>query len=449
MSQEDMFDGAPTGARQGGWSRTESGGADPRPLADRLRPRTLDEYVGQEHAVGAGTPLRRMIENDDLGNVILHGPPGIGKTSLARVISEATTAVFEPFNATAEGVKRIREIAEQAKVRLSAQKGRRTILFVDEIARFSKSQQDTLLPYAEDGTLILIAATTEQPSFYLNGALLSRSEVVTLKSLEAADIGRIVDHALTSERGFNGTRTLASDARDLLIKAAGGDGRRALTVLENAARLGDAPDITRGDVEKAIGSGGARYDRQQDHYDAASAFQKSLRGSDVDAALYWAARMLDSGEDPRFVFRRLIVTASEDVGAAHNDALLVAEAAYRAFEKIGPPEGFLNLAHAIVVVATSPKSNRSYLAWKAAMEAVRNTPDAEVPLHIRNAPTEHLAEQGYGEGYEYPFDRPEHFSGQSYLPDALRGVRFYDPSSMGGEKEITKRVEWWRARQGG
>lgn len=416
------------------------------PLAARMRPRTLDEYVGQSHVLGPDSSLRQMIERDRVPNLILHGPPGTGKTSLARVIARSTSAAFESFNAVSEGVPRIRAIAKMAEHR--ARNGKRTILFVDEIHRLSRVQQDALLPLAEEH-LVLIGATTEQPSFFVSNPLLSRSEVVHLRPLGDEDLRTLVERAVEHELGFKGLYTIQDGARRLIVEASEGDARRALTLLEQAAGgLYEGDAIEEAHVRRVIGEGIARYDRREQHYDMASAFQKSCRDSDVHAALYWAARMIDGGEDARFVFRRLQVIAAEDVGLADPQALVVVDAAASVYERLGAPEGHLPLAEAVLYVASAPKSNRSYAAWKAALAAAREEPNAPAPMHSRNAPTRDMAGQGYGKGYINPFDRRDHFAGLDHLPESRRGERYFEPSEFGHEKTIRARLQWWQERRG-
>lgn len=427
-------------------------GRETRPLAARMRPATLDEFVGQEHLLGPGKPLRDAIERGAPGSMIFWGPPGSGKTTLAHLIATSTARVFMPFSAVTEGVPRIREIVSEARERLEAG-GEQTILFVDEIHRLNKAQQDSLLPPAEDGTITLIGATTENPSFEVIGALLSRTRVFVLQPLSPDAIELLLQRALTdSERGLGGLRlTVDADALTLMAVEADGDARRALTVLEAAAlHVGDGGTVTVQGAREAMQKRFARYDKAgEEHFNLLSAYHKSLRGSDPQGALYWMARMLDGGEDPMTLFRRAIAMAAEDIGLADPNALLMAVAARDAFHMLGPPEGYLPLAEMTIYLATAPKSNSAKVALGAALEAARETPAAPVPLHIRNAPTPLMKELGYHQGYRYAHDSPEAYLPQEYLPDALRGQTFYTPGSFGYEKKIAERLEWWARLKGG
>jgi putative ATPase len=417
-----------------------------RPLAARMRPVTLDEFVGQAHLLGPGKPLRDAIERGTPGSMIFWGPPGSGKTTLAHLVATSTARVFVPFSAVTEGVPRIREIVSEARSRLESG-GEQTILFVDEIHRLNKAQQDSLLPPAEDGTITLIGATTENPSFEVIGALLSRTRVFVLQPLSPDDIEHLLQRALSdSERGL-GTLQLAVDpeALSLMAREADGDARRALTVLEAAAlHVGTAGTITVEVTREAMQRRFARYDKAgEEHFNLLSAYHKSLRGSDPQAALYWMARMLEGGEDPMTLFRRAIAMAAEDIGLADPNALLVAVAARDAFQMLGPPEGFLPLSEMTIYLATAPKSNSAKAALEAAMDAARNTPAAPVPLHIRNAPTPLMKDLGYNKGYQYAHSSPDAYIPQEYLPDELRGSEFYRPGGFGHEKKIAERLEWW------
>jgi putative ATPase len=420
------------------------------PLAARMRPRSLDDFVGQTRLVGPGRSLRELIEKDELGSIILWGPPGSGKTTLAHIIAERTKATFVPFSAVTEGVARVREIIAQAAARLRAT-GRRTILFCDEIHRFNKAQQDAFLPHVEAGTVALIGATTENPSFEVIGALLSRSRVFVLEALGPADIERIIDRAMTDAELGLGSRGLSinAEARDYLAAAADGDARRALNGLETAATLagdGGAIDVER--VREALQLRFAHHDKGgEEHYNMLSAYHKALRGSDPQGALYWMARMIEGGADPRTMFRRGLAMAAEDIGLADPQALQLAVAARQAFDVLGPPEGYLPLAEMTIYLATAPKSNASMRALVAAREAARETPAEPVPLHIRNAPTPLMKEMGYGTGYRYAHDSPDAYLPQEYLPDVLRGRVFYEPGSFGYEKRIAERMAWWAARR--
>ncbi len=419
------------------------------PLAARLRPRTLDEVAGQEHLLSTGRPLRVAIERGETGSVLFWGPPGTGKTTIARLIARHVDAEFVPFSAVTDGVPRLREIVSEAEKRRAL--GRRTVLFVDEIHRFNRGQQDALLPHVESGLLTLIGATTENPSFELNGALLSRLRVFVLEPLSTDALGALVDRALTDvERGLGREHwRLAPAGRALLVAESDGDARRALTVLEAAAVLARAAaeqEISHARVVEALQTRFAHYDKNgEHHFNAISAYHKALRGSDPQGALYWLARMLAGGEDPLYVARRTVRFATEDIGLADPRALEIAIAARDAFHFLGSPEGELALAEAAVYCATAPKSNRIYVAWKAAQEAARATPAAPVPLHIRNATTSLMQELGHGAGYEYAHEAPEGFIPQEYLPDAVADCTFYTPSAFGFEKEIAKRLEWWQA----
>lgn len=420
------------------------------PLAARLRPRTLNEVAGQRHLLGEGKPLRVAIERGDTGSILFWGPPGTGKTTIARLIARHVDAEFVPFSAVTDGVPRLREVVADAEKRRTL--GRRTVLFVDEIHRFNRAQQDALLPHVESGLLTLIGATTENPSFELNGALLSRLRVFVLEALDAEALGELVDRALAdSERGLGGRGlSLAPEGRALLVSEADGDARRALTVLEAAAVLagGSAPPapLSAALIAEALQTRWPHYDKSgEQHFNLMSAYHKSLRGSDPQAALYWLARMIEGGEDPLYVARRTVRFATEDIGLADPRALELAIAARDAYHFLGSPEGELALAEAALYCATAPKSNRVYVAWKAALDAARATPAAPVPLHIRNAPTGLMKELGYGDGYQYAHDAPEGYIPQDYLPDEVRSRTFYEPSAFGTEKEIAKRLAWWQS----
>ena len=419
-----------------------------QPLAARLRPRTLDEYVGQMQILGPGKALRQAIETGSVGSAIFWGPPGSGKTTLGRVIAATTNRVFVPFSAVSEGVPRIRQIIGEARQRLD-DGGARTILFIDEIHRLNKSQQDSLLPAVEDGTVTLIGATTENPSFEINGALLSRSRVFVLQALTVADIRVLLARALgDGDRGL-GSRGLRvdDDALDVIATEADGDARRALTVLEAAADyVGDGGHITTPVAREAMQLRFARHDKSgEEHFNLLSAYHKSLRGSDPQGALYWMARMIEGGEDPMTIFRRAIAMAAEDVGLADPEALKLAVAARDAYHMLGAPEGYLPLSQMTIYLATAPKSNSSKAALSAALEAARESPAAGVPMHIRNAPTALMKELGYHRGYQYAHDSADAFIPQEYLPDELRGAQFYEPGPFGFEKEIAKRLAWWQS----
>ncbi len=404
------------------------------PLAARLRPRTIDDVVGQDHLVGAGKPLRRLVEQDRLTSAIFWGPPGTGKTTLALAVAGSTSRAFEQMSAVTAGVKDVREVIERARHRLG-ERDQGTILFLDEIHRFSKAQQDALLPAVEDGTLTLFGATTENPFFEVNPPLRSRSTLFRLEPLNPAAIRTLVARGLEAE----GT-TASAEAMDLLVERAGGDGRQVLTSLEVACALAHPGPVAIEHAEAALGTSALRYGRD-DHYDVISAFIKSMRGSDPDAAVYWLARMLEAGEDARFIARRVVIFASEDVGMADPQALLVAVAAAHAVEHVGLPEAQLNLAQAVIHLATAPKSNRSALAIWNARDAVRNGDVGEVPAHLRDAHYQGAAVLGHGAGYEYPHDHHGAWVAQQYLPDQLTDRRWYQPSDRGFEEEIADRMQ--------
>jgi putative ATPase len=422
------------------------GGRETRPLAARMRPASLDEFVGQEHLLGPGKPLRDAIERGTPGSMIFWGPPGSGKTTLAHLVASSTDRVFIPFSAVTEGVPRIREILGEARERLETG-GPETILFIDEIHRLNKAQQDSLLPPAEDGTITLIGATTENPSFEVIGALLSRTRVFVLNPLSSEDIERLLQRALADQDRGLGAMELQVDPAALTLMAAeaDGDARRALTVLEAAAgHVGVRGRITVEIAQDAMQRRFARYDKAgEEHFNVLSAYHKSLRGSDPQGALYWMARMLEGGEDPMTLFRRAIAMAAEDIGLADPNALIMAVAARDAFHMLGPPEGYLPLAEMTIYLATAPKSNSAKVALGAALDAARTTPAAPVPLHIRNAPTPLMKELGYNQGYQYAHNSPDAYLPQEYLPDQLRDAMFYIPGSFGHEKKIAERLEWW------
>ena len=432
---------------------TDGGGEEPpatSPLAARVRPHTIEDFVGQEHLLAPGKALRELIEKDELGSLILWGPPGTGKTTLARIIAQRTRAAFVPFSAGTEGVARVREIIREAATRQRAT-GRRTILFCDEIHRFNKAQQDAFLPHVEAGTVNLIGATTENPSFEVIGALLSRARVFVLRPLTPDDLKVILERALADDRnGLGGHRlTLHDDALAILAEEADGDARRALNALESAATLaGEGSVIDAAKVREALQLRFARSDKGgEEHFNMLSAYHKSLRGSDPQAALYWMARMVEGGADPMVLFRRAIAMASEDVGLADPAALQIAIAARDAFHMLGPPEGFLALAEMTIYLATAPKSNAAYRALAAALDAARRTPAARVPLHIRNAPTTLMKQLGYGQGYRYAHDAPDAYIPQDYLPDELRDAHFFSPGDSGFEKRIAERMAYWAERK--
>ncbi len=418
------------------------------PLAARMRPRSIEEFLGQLDLVGEGGALRELIERDRVPSLILWGPPGCGKTTLAGIVARRTGARFEAFSAVTEGIARVRELIEQARERKRAT-GQDTILFVDEIHRFNKSQQDAFLPHVEAGTITLIGATTENPSFEVVGPLLSRTRVFVLEPLGPDVVSDLCRRALDDvDRGL-GSRHLGIEDEALrkLADSADGDARRALNALETAAHLlPDGAEISLREVEAALQRRFARYDKSgEEHYNLISALHKAVRGSDPDGALYWLARMLDGGESPMYIARRLVRMALEDVGVADPGALHVCVAARDAYHFLGSPEGELALAQACVYLAAAPKSNRLYVGFGAAMSAARETPAEPVPLHIRNAPTRLMKELGYGAGYRYDHDWEDGVAPQTYLPDSIAGRRFYEPGDAGLESELGRRLERARA----
>ncbi|MGW1136766.1 replication-associated recombination protein A [Streptomyces zhihengii] len=424
------------------------------PLAVRMRPRTLDEVVGQQHLLKPGSPLRRLVGDGATGragasSVILWGPPGTGKTTLAYVVSKATDKRFVELSAITAGVKEVRAVIEGAR-RASGGYGRETVLFLDEIHRFSKAQQDSLLPAVENRWVTLIAATTENPYFSVISPLLSRSLLLTLEPLTDDDIAALLDRAIAEERGLDGAVELAPEGRDHLLRIAGGDARRALTALEAAA--GAAIDkgeagISLATVEETVDRAAVKYDRDGDqHYDVASALIKSIRGSDVDAALHYLARMIEAGEDPRFIARRLMISASEDIGLADPTALPTAVAAAQAVAMIGFPEAALTLSHATIALALAPKSNAATLAISAAQQDVRNGLAGPVPSHLRDGHYKGAAKLGHAQGYVYPHDVPGGIAAQQYAPDAVRGRRYYEPTRYGAEARYADVVEKVRER---
>jgi putative ATPase len=413
------------------------------PLAVRMRPRSLDEVVGQQRLVGEGTPLRNLVEGDAATSVVLWGPPGTGKTTLAHVISTATGRRYRELSAVTAGVKDVRAVIDEARDALGM-RGERTVLFVDEVHRFSKTQQDALLPAVENGWVTLVAATTENPFFSVVSPLLSRSLLLRLELLSDEDITTVVERALTDERGYAGRLTIAPDAMEHLLRLAGGDARRALTAIEAVGQ--DVGEVTLSALEAAVDRAAVRYDRDGDqHYDVISAFIKSMRGGDVDAALHYLARMIEAGEDPRFIARRIVILASEDIGLADPSALQAAVAAAQALEMIGLPEARLNLAQAVIHVTLSPKSNSVYRAYESAANDVRAGRIGPVPAHLRDAHYGGAKRLEHGKGYRYPHDYPEGVVRQQYAPDAVHGRNYYEPSGHGREAGVIDRLAWLRS----
>jgi len=424
------------------------------PLADRMRPRTLEEFVGQDHLLGPGKVLRQAIESDRLPSMILWGPPGSGKTTLAMIIAGTTGAQFIAFSAVLSGVKEIKEVIKEADEEWKYRK-RKMVLFVDEIHRFNKAQQDAFLPHVENGTIILIGATTENPSFEVISPLLSRTKVFTLIALSEEEIKIILERALEDkERGLGKYPAVVEpEVLEGICRLANGDARAGLNTLEMAV-LTTPPDpsgirsIKKENLEEALRKKTFLYDKAgEEHYNLISALHKSLRGSDPDAALYWLGRMIEAGEDPLYIARRMIRFASEDVGMADPQALQVTVSAMEAFHFVGLPEGTLALAQAAVYLATAPKSNALYVAYEEVEKDIREQENMPVPLHIRNAPTSLMKELGYGEDYRYPHDYPNHFIEEDYLPQNLKGRVYYRPTDLGFERDVKRRLEYWRKKR--
>ena len=411
----------------------------PRPLADRLRPKSLSEVIGQERVLSRDGPLGAMLAAGSLSSLILWGPPGVGKTTIARLLADETDLHFVQISAIFTGVPELRKVFEAAKLR--RQNGRGTLLFVDEIHRFNKAQQDGFLPHMEDGTILLVGATTENPSFELNAALLSRAQVIVLERLSLADLERLAQRA---ERELGRALPLKGEAREAMLEMADGDGRALLNLIEQVAAWKVDENLTRDQLSQRLMRRAAKYDKSgEEHYNLISALHKSVRGSDPDAALYWFARMLEGGEDPRFLARRITRMAVEDIGLADPQAEAVCLDGWQTYERLGSPEGELALAQAVVYLALAPKSNAVYTAYKAARVAARETGSLMPPKHILNAPTKMMKEIGYGSGYAYDHDAEDGFSGQNYFPEGMKRPVWYLPPERGFERELKKRVEYF------
>ena len=426
--------------------------SNPAPLAERMRPQNLNDFSGQEHLIGPGKPIRMMIENNEPASMILWGPPGVGKTTLALLISNLVQSDFIQLSAISSGVKDVREAISKAEYNLK-RKGRKTILFIDEIHRFNKAQQDSLLQSSERGTIILIGATTENPSFEVISPLLSRSRVFVLEELAKNDFVKIIDNVLVNDEILNKLKIEIED-KDFLIGLSNGDARRLLNGLELAVKLSNPDDkgiinLSNDILKEAFQTNYIKYDKnQEEHYNIISAFIKSIRGSDPDAAVYWLARMLQGGEDPKFIARRMIVLSSEDIGNADSHALTLAVSAFTAVDFIGMPEAALVLSQTAIYLASCPKSNASYIAISKAKEDVNNLPAYDVPLHLRNAPTKLMKDLNYGKEYKYAHDFDENFAEQQYLPDELKDRIYYSPSGNGEEMNIKKRlIELWKTKR--
>ncbi|MFD2172749.1 replication-associated recombination protein A [Rhodobacter lacus] len=416
-----------------------AGAEAPRPLADRIRPRHLSEVIGQRHVLGPEGPLGAMLAAGSLGSVIFWGPPGVGKTTIARLLAHETDRAFVQISAIFSGVPELRKVFEAAKLRASQGKG--TLLFVDEIHRFNKAQQDSFLPHMEDGTILLVGATTENPSFELNAALLSRAQVIILERLSLADLERLAQRA---EQALGRALPLKAPAREALLEMADGDGRAALNLIEQVMAWKVQAPLDTEALSSRLMRRAAKYDKSgEEHYNLISALHKSVRGSDPDAAVYWLGRMLEGGEDPRFIARRLTRMAIEDIGLADPQAQTICLHAWEVYERLGHPEGELAIAQAAIYLALAPKSNAACMAYVAAREAARKTGSTPPPRHIINAPTKLMAEQGFGAGYQYDHDAEDAFSGQNYFPEGMRRPVFYAPVERGFERELKKRVEWF------